>query len=182
MPDNRNLETTAAFLLRRTDDIMSVHDWLSPGFEIVSQRATRAIKSYARDRLRQGQSLAVSWAVAVGMFAIAFVFVLGIVIVGLIALFSFLRFHFGIFESYGLIAGLLFLLVLLSSGIAIWLLRRPTPHFPSLTSRLRVATHAPRPARTSGNARASTIQIPARSALLFAAAAIVLTVAAIGRR
>ena len=161
---------------------MSARDWLGPGLEIISQRAKRAIKSYARDRLKQGQSFAVSWAVAGGLFAVAALFVLGIVTVGLIALFSFLRLHFGLFESYGVIAAVLLLFVLSLCGVATWLLRRPAPHIPSLTSRLRVATHAPLPHRAVAGRRTSTIEVPACSALLFAAAAVVLTAAAVTRR
>jgi hypothetical protein len=161
---------------------MSRREWLGPGLEIVSQRITRAVKSYTRDRLRQGQRLLVSWAVAGGLFVVAVLFALGIVFVGMMALFSFLRLHFGLFESYGLIAGLLFLLVLLLSGVAMWLLRRPASPTPALTSRLRVATHAPIRARATRDARVPTIPVPARSGLLLAAAAIVLTVAAVGRR
>jgi len=161
---------------------VSARDWLSPALEIVSQRATRAVKSYARDQLKQGQRLAITWAVAGGLFLIAALFVICIVIVGLIALFSFLQLHFGLFQSYGIVAAVLLLHVLLLSVVAIWLIRRPTSHFPSLTSRLRVATHAPLPSGAATGARLSTLPLPNRSALLFAAAAIVLTVAAIGRR
>ena len=156
--------------------------WLGPGFEIVSRRVTRAVKSYVRDQLKHGQRLMVSWAAAGGLFAVAALFTVGLVVVGLLALFSFLRLHFGLFESYGLIAGLLLIVVLLLSGVAMWVLRRRPPPSPALTSRLRVATRAPIPARATGDARVSAIRLPVRSGLLLAAAAIVLTVAVVGRR
>jgi hypothetical protein len=161
---------------------MLARDWLGPGLEIVSQRATRAVKSYARDQLKQGQRFAITWAAGAGLFVIAAVFSVGLVIVGLIALFSFLRLHLGLFQSYGIIAALIFSLVLSLSAAAMWLLRRPASRFPSLTSRLRVATHAPPPAGDVPNAPASMISVPNRSALLFAAAAVVLTAAVVVRR
>jgi hypothetical protein len=161
---------------------MSSPDWLGPGLEIVSKRATLAIKSYARDRIRHGRGLLVLWAVAGGLFILAGLFAIGIVIAGLIALFSFLRLHFGLFESYSLIAGILFLFVLSLSFVAIWLVRRPTPQFPSLTSRLRVAAHAPLRSGANTDTSIPTARMPTRSALLFAAAAVVLTVAVVGRR
>ena len=156
--------------------------WLGPGFEIVSQRVTRAVKSYARDQLKHGQRLMVSWATAGGFFAAAALFTVGLVVVGLLALFSFLRLHFGLFESYGVIAGLLLIVVLLLSGVAMWMLRRRPSPTPALTSRLRVATHAPIPAHATGDGRLSTIRMPVRSGLLLAAAAIVLTAAVVARR
>jgi hypothetical protein len=161
---------------------MSTPDWLGSGLEIVSKRAARAIRSYGLDQLRYGRGLVVTWAVAAGLFAVAGVFVIGIFVVGLMALFSFVRLYVGLFESYAFIVGLLFLLVLLLSFVAMWLVRRPTPQTPSLTSHLRVATHAPLPSRANSDASISTVPVPPRSALLFVAAGIVLIVATIGRR
>lgn len=161
---------------------MLARDWFSPALEIVSRRATRAVKSYARDQLKQGRRFAITWAAGAGLFVVAALFVVGLVIVGLIALFSFLRLHLGLFQSYGIIAALIFSIVLSLSAVAMWLLRRPASRFPSLASRLRVATHAPLPAGDVPNSPVATISVPNRSALLFAAAAVVLTVAVIVRR
>jgi hypothetical protein len=161
---------------------MLARDWLYLGLGVGSERTTRALKLYASDQVKRGQGLAASWAIAAGLLVMAALSGLGIIIVGFIALFSLLRLHFGLFESFGAVTGVLFVLVLLLCGGTVWLVRRPTRHIPSLTSRLRVATYSLLPAPAGVDTQTATIQPSVRPALLFAAAAIVLATAAFGRR
>jgi hypothetical protein len=118
-------------------------DLLRAGFEMKLNRVKRATRSYMRDRASQATGTVTSYAVAVGLYAAAGIFVLAACLVGLDALFRFIEIKYGLFWAFGAIGGILVVLAGLCAGLAAARLRRPTPHFPSLTSRLRVAIASP---------------------------------------
>ena len=118
-------------------------EMLRAGFELKLNRVRRATQSYLRDRTRQATGTATSYAVAAGLYAAAGIFLLAACLVGLTALFRWVEITFGLFPAFGVIGGLLVLLALGCAGFAAAKLRRPAPHFPSLSSRLRVAVAAP---------------------------------------
>jgi hypothetical protein len=116
---------------------------LRAGFELRLNRVRRATQSYLRDRTRQATGTATSYAVAAGLYAAAGVFLLAACLVGLTALFRWVEITYGLFPAFGVMGGLLVLLALGCAGFAAARLKRPAPHFPSLSSRLRVAIAAP---------------------------------------
>jgi len=118
-------------------------DLLRAGFEMKLNRVKRATRSYMRDRASQATGTVTSYAVAVGLYAAAGIFVLAACLVGLDALFRFIEIKYGLFWAFGAIGGILVVLAGLCAGLAAARLRRPAPHFPSLTSRLRVAIASP---------------------------------------
>ncbi|WKA27751.1 phage holin family protein [Bradyrhizobium roseum] len=98
-----------------------------------------ATRSYFRDRTSQATGTMTSYAVAAGLFAAAGVFLIAASLVGTIALYRWIAIHYGQFWAFGAIGGLLVILAAICAGVAAARLKRPPPHFPSLTSRLRVA-------------------------------------------
>lgn len=98
-----------------------------------------ATRSYLRDRTNQATGSMTSYAVAAGLFAAAGVFMIAALFVGTIALYRWIAIHYGQFWAFGAIGGLLVAMAAICAGIAAARLNRPAPHFPSLTSRLRVA-------------------------------------------
>lgn len=101
-----------------------------------------ATRSYLRDRTNQASGTVVSYAVAAGLFAAAGIFLIAACLVGVMALFRWIEIHYGPFWAFGATGALLAMIAALCGGIAAARLRQPTPHFPSLTSRLRVAIRA----------------------------------------
>jgi hypothetical protein len=63
-------------------------------------------------------------------------------LVGAMALFRWIEIHYGQFWAFGAVGGLLTMVAAICAGLAAAKLRQPSPHFPSLTSRLRVAIKA----------------------------------------
>jgi hypothetical protein len=98
-----------------------------------------ATRSYLRDRTNQATGTMTSYAVAAGLFAAAGFFVITACLVGTIALYRWIAIHYGQFWGFGAIGGLLVAMAAICAGVAAARLKRPPPHFPSLTSRLRVA-------------------------------------------
>jgi len=98
-----------------------------------------ATRSYLRDRTNQATGTMTSYAVAAGLFAAAGVFMIAACFVGTIALYRWIAIHYGQFWAFGAIGGMLVAMAAICAGIAAARLNRPPPHFPSLTSRLRVA-------------------------------------------
>ncbi|WP_291863216.1 phage holin family protein [Bradyrhizobium sp.] len=103
---------------------------------------TRATQSYLRDRTSQATNTVTSYAVAAGMFAAAGVFLIAALLVGVTALFRWIEINYGLFQAFGAIGGLLVAIAAICAGVAATRLKRSTPHFPSLASRLRVALKA----------------------------------------
>ncbi len=113
------------------------------GLEQRLNRVKRATQAYMRDRARQATGTVTSYAVAAGLFATAGIFLIAACIVGLDALFRWVEMKYGLFTAFGVIGGILVALAVICAVIAAVKLRSPTPHYPSLGSRLRVAIAAP---------------------------------------
>jgi hypothetical protein len=56
-----------------------------------------------------------------------------------VALYRWIAIHYGQFWGFGAIGALLVTIAAICAGVAAARLRQPSPHFPTLTSRLRVA-------------------------------------------
>jgi Putative Actinobacterial Holin-X, holin superfamily III len=116
---------------------------LRAGLEMKVNRVKRATRSYMRDRARQTAGTVSSYAVAAGLYAAAGILVLAACLVGLDALFRWIEIKYGMFWAFGAIGAILVVLAGICAGLAAARLRRPAPHYPSLTSRLRVAIASP---------------------------------------
>jgi hypothetical protein len=101
-----------------------------------------AMRSYLRDRTNQATRTAASYAIAAGLFAVAGIFLLAACSVGLMALFHWIEIKYGLFQAFGAVGALLLLIAAICAASAVGTLKRPPPHFPGLTSRLRVAIKA----------------------------------------
>jgi hypothetical protein len=115
---------------------------LRAGLALKLSQIKLATRSYVRDRTHQATGTVTSYAVAAGLFAAAGVFVLAALLVGVIALFRWIEIHYGMFPAFGAVGGLLLVIAAICAALAASTLRRPPRHFPSLTSRLRVAIKA----------------------------------------
>ena len=98
-----------------------------------------ATRSYLRDRTNQATGTMTSYAIAAGLFAAAGIFLIVACIIGTIALYRWIAIHYGQFWAFGAIGAALVTMAAICAGIAAAKLNRAPPHFPSLTSRLRVA-------------------------------------------
>ncbi|CCD88187.1 conserved membrane protein of unknown function [Bradyrhizobium sp. ORS 285] len=116
---------------------------LQLGLEQRLNRVKRATQAYMRDRTRQATGTVTSYAVAAGLFATAGIFLIAACIVGLTALFRWVEMTYGLFTAFAVVGGIFVVLAVISAVIAAVKLRSPTPHYPSLGSRLRVAIAAP---------------------------------------
>jgi len=112
---------------------------LGAGVELKVNQIKLATRSYLRDRTNQATSTVTSYAIAAGLFAAAGIFLIAALLVGTIALFRWIEIHYGQFWAFGAIGALLVVIASICAGLAAMKLNRPVPHFPSLTSRLRVA-------------------------------------------
>ena len=112
---------------------------LRAGIGLKLSQVKIATRSYLRDRTNQATGTMTSYAVAAGLFAAAGVFVIAACMVGAIALYRWIAIHYGQFWGFGAVGGLLVAMAAICAGVAAARLKRPPPHFPSLTSRLRVA-------------------------------------------
>jgi hypothetical protein len=119
---------------------------LRAGLELKLNQMKRATRSYVRDRTDQATGTLAGYAVAAGLFAACGIFLIAATLVGLDALFRWIEINYGMFWAFGAIGLLLLVIAGLCAGLAMSRLRRPSPHFPSLTSRLRVAIKG-KPAR-----------------------------------
>jgi hypothetical protein len=112
---------------------------LRTGLALKLSQIKLATRSYLRDRTNQATGTLTSYAIAAGLFAAAGVFLLAALFVGAIAVFRWIEIHYGMFPAFGGIGALLLVIAAICAGFAASTLKRPPPHFPSLTSRLRVA-------------------------------------------
>jgi hypothetical protein len=117
-------------------------DLLRAGLGLKLNQVKRATRSYLRDRTHQATGTVTSYAVAAGLFAAAGIFLIAACLVGLTALFRWVQIHYGMFPAFGVIGALLLVIAIICAALAAARLKRPSPHFPSLTSRLRVAITA----------------------------------------
>jgi hypothetical protein len=115
---------------------------LRAGLAVKLGQIKLATRSYMRDRTRHATGTVTSYAVAAGLYAAAGVFLIAACLVGAAALFRWIEINYGLFQAFGVVGGLLVVIAALCAGLAASRLKRPPPHFPSLTSRLRVAIKA----------------------------------------
>jgi Putative Actinobacterial Holin-X, holin superfamily III len=115
---------------------------LGAGVELKLNQIKLATRSYLRDRTNQATRSLTSYAVAAGLFAAAGIFLIAALLVGTIALFRWIEIDHGQFWAFGAVGALLVVIALICAGLAAMKLNRSAPHFPSLTSRLRVAIKA----------------------------------------
>ena len=115
---------------------------LRAGIGLKLNQIKLATRSYLRDRTNQASGTVTSYALAAGLFASAGVFLIAACFVGAMALFRWIEIHYGLFWAFGAVGALLTVIAAICAGIAAAKLRQPSPHFPSLTSRLRVAIKA----------------------------------------
>jgi hypothetical protein len=112
---------------------------LRAGLELKLNQVKRATGSYLRDRTDQATGTLAGYAVAAGLFAASGVFLIAASLLGAAALFRWIEIKYGMFWAFGAVGLLLLVIAGLCAGLAASRLRRPSRHFPSLTSRLRVA-------------------------------------------
>ena len=115
---------------------------LRAGLALKLSQIKLATRSYVRDRTDQATDTAASYAVAAGLFAAAGIFLIAACLVGVTALFRWIEINYGLFPAFGVIGALLLLVAAICGATAARRLKRPPAHFPTLTSRLRVALKA----------------------------------------
>ncbi len=115
---------------------------LRAGIGLKLNQIKLATRSYLRDRTNQASGTVTSYAIAAGLYAAAGIFLIAAMLVGAMALFRWIEIHYGQFWAFGAVGGLLAVIAAICGGLAAAKLRQPSPHFPSLTSRLRVAIKA----------------------------------------
>jgi hypothetical protein len=112
---------------------------LRTGLALKLSQIKLATRSYLRDRTNQATGTVASYAVAAGLFAAGGIFLIAACLVGISALFRWIEINYGPFWAFGAVAALLLVIAAICAAVAASRLKRPPPHFPSLTSRLRVA-------------------------------------------
>jgi hypothetical protein len=117
---------------------------LRAGLALKLNQIKLATRSYLRDRTNQAADAVKSYAVAAGLFAAAGIFLIAACLVGITALFRWIEINYGMFQAFGVVGALLLLIATICAAMAASKLKpKPRqPHFPSLTSRLRVAIKA----------------------------------------
>jgi hypothetical protein len=115
---------------------------LRAGLAVKLGQVKLATRSYLRDRTNQATGTVTSYAVATGLFAAAGIFLIAACLVGAAALFRWIEINYGLFQAFGAVGGLLLVIAAACGAAAASRLKRPPRHFPSLTSRLRVAVKA----------------------------------------
>ena len=115
---------------------------LRTGLALKLSQIKLATRSYLRDRTNQATGTVASYATAAGLFAAAGIFLIAACLVGITALFRCIEINYGLFWAFGVVSALLLLIAAICAAVASSQLKRRPPHFPSLTSRLRVALKA----------------------------------------
>jgi len=115
---------------------------LRTGLALKLSQIKLATRSYLRDRTNQATGTVASYATAAGLFAAAGIFLIAACLVGITALFRWIEINYGQFWAFGVVSALLLLIAAICAAVASSQLKRRPPHFPSLTSRLRVALKA----------------------------------------
>jgi hypothetical protein len=115
---------------------------LRAGLALKLNQIKLATRSYLRDRTNQATHTVTSYAVAAGLFAAAGIFLIAACLVGITALFRWIEIYYGLFQAFGTVGALLVVIAAICAAMAASKLKPRQPHFPSLTSRLRVAIKA----------------------------------------
>jgi hypothetical protein len=115
---------------------------LRAGLALKLSQIKLATRSYLRDRTHQATDTVTSYAVAAGLFAAAGIFLIAACFVGITALFRWIEINYGLFWAFGVVGALLLLIAAICAALAAGRLKQRPRHFPTLTSRLRVAIKA----------------------------------------
>ena len=115
---------------------------LRAGLALKLNQLKLATRSYLRDRASQAAGTVTSYAVAAGLFAAAGIFLIAACFVGVTALFRWIEINHGQFQAFGAVGALLLVMAAICAAVAAGRLKRRPPHFPTLSSRLRVAIKA----------------------------------------
>lgn len=125
-------------------------------------RAKYAAGSYLHDQVDQTQAYVAPFAVALGLYAAAAIFLIATMLVGAMAGFRWIESNYGLFEAFGVLAALLGALMVVFAFLAIYRLRRPAKRIMPLASRLRVAISLS-PSRDEIAPAATIASLPTRS-------------------
>jgi hypothetical protein len=117
---------------------------LRAGMALKINHLKRAARSYLRDRTNQATGRATSYAVAAGLFAMAGLFLIATLFVGLIALYRWVAITQGQFWGFGAVAAVLLVLAVSCAGVALVQIKRRDKPIVPLASRMRVAIATPR--------------------------------------
>jgi hypothetical protein len=112
---------------------------LRAGMALKLNHIKLAARSYLRDRTNQATGTVTSYAVAAGLFAAAGIFLIAACLVGVTALFRWIEIKYGLFWAFGVVGALLLVIAAICAALAAARVKQRAPHFPTLTSRLRVA-------------------------------------------
>ncbi|MCS3496850.1 hypothetical protein M2189_004191 [Bradyrhizobium japonicum] len=117
---------------------------LRAGMALKINHLKRAARSYLRDRTNQATGRATSYAVAAGLFALAGLFLIATLFVGLMALYRWVAITHGQFWGFGAVAAVLLVLAVSCAGAALAQMKRRDKPIVPLASRMRVAIATPR--------------------------------------
>ena len=117
---------------------------LRAGMALKINHLKRAARSYLRDRTNQATGRATSYAVAAGLFAMAGLFLIATLFVGLMALYRWVAITHGQFWGFGAVAAVLLVLAVSCAGVAQAQMKRRDKPIVPLASRMRVAIATPR--------------------------------------
>lgn len=117
---------------------------LRAGMALKINHLKRAARSYLRDRTNQATGRATSYAVAAGLFAMAGLFLIATLFVGLMALYRWVAITHGQFWGFGAVAAVLLVLAVSCAGVALAQMKRRDKPIVPLASRMRVAIATPR--------------------------------------
>lgn len=117
---------------------------LRAGMALKLNQLKRAAQSYLRDRTSQTTGRLTSYAVAAGLLAVAGLFLIAALFVGLIALYLWVAITYGQFWGLGAVAAVLLVLAAVCAGVAMAQMNRRTKPIVPLASRMRVAIATPR--------------------------------------
>jgi HAMP domain-containing protein len=117
---------------------------LRAGMALKLNHLKRAAQSYLRDRANQTTGHVTTYAVAAGLFAVAGLFLIATIFVGLIALYRWVALAYGQFWGFGAVAAVLLALAAICAGVAMARINRRTRPIVPLASRMRVAIATPR--------------------------------------
>jgi hypothetical protein len=115
---------------------------LRAGLALKLNQVKLAARSYLRDRTSQAAGTLASYAIAIGFFAAAGAFLIAACLVGVTALFRWIEINYGLFPAFGAVGALLLVLAAICAAVAASKLKRRSRHFPTLSSRMRVAVKA----------------------------------------
>ena len=142
-------------------------DLMRAGLGLKINQIKRATRSYMRDRTDHATGAVTAYVVAAGLFAASGIFLMAACFVGVVALFRWVEINYGRFEAFGVAGALLLVIAAFCALLAATRLRRPSPHFPSLGSRLRVAISASpvKSGQIETNAGAAKARMPAAASV-----------------